>query len=98
MHALVVLVAVAVSSLTPASPADVLHKLFADDWERQMREDPLAASYLGDRRYNDKWPDVSLAALDKSDKEDGDEQLALSKIDRSALSDDDKLNADLFAD
>ncbi len=80
------------------SSADQLHALFDKDWERQLREDPVSASYLGDRRYNDKWPDMSVAAITARAKEDDATAAALARIDKSTLSDEDKLNADLFAD
>ncbi len=37
-----------------------LHQLFDQDWEYQMAHDPVAASELGDRRWNDQWEDLSL--------------------------------------
>jgi hypothetical protein len=42
-----------------------LHALFEAEWERGLREDPLQATYLGDHRFDDRWPDVSAAALGK---------------------------------
>ena len=41
-----------------APAAKALHKLFEDEWEWAMRENPTWASSLGDRRYNDRWEDV----------------------------------------
>src|SRR4051794_2507281 len=37
--------------------------LLAEEWEYRLREAPTFASYLGDKRYLDRWPDVSLAAM-----------------------------------
>ena len=31
-----------------------LHALFDSDWEGQLKESPVSASYLGDPRYNDR--------------------------------------------
>ena len=45
---------------SPASKQ--LHSLFDAEWEWTMRENPTWASSLGDLRYNDRWPDVSLEA------------------------------------
>ena len=46
------------------SPAvAALHALFAEHWEWTLRTSPVYASYLGDSRYADRWPDVSLDAL-----------------------------------
>ncbi|HSX65017.1 MAG TPA: DUF885 domain-containing protein, partial [Pseudoxanthomonas sp.] len=40
-----------------------LHQLFAEEWERGLRENPENATYSGDNRYNDRWTDYSLAAI-----------------------------------
>src|SRR5688572_19163841 len=74
-----------------------LHALFAADWERQLRESPLFATYLGDPRYNDRWPDLSPAALDAQEQAVRDSRATLAKIDRTALSPADQLNYDIYA-
>ncbi|HEX6550571.1 MAG TPA: DUF885 domain-containing protein, partial [Gammaproteobacteria bacterium] len=73
-----------------------LHQLFQRSWDRGMRENPLYASDLGDRRYNDQWPDTSMAALQRYHAEDQSDYQALLKIDRSQLSPQDKVSYDLF--
>ena len=48
-----------------ASSADAearLHQLFDAEWERGLRDDPLQATYRGDHRYDDRWPDLAAAA------------------------------------
>ncbi len=48
----------------PDTPAEhALAQLFADAWEDRMRESPVLASLLGDRRYNDRWPERTEAAF-----------------------------------
>ncbi|MDQ3510654.1 MAG: DUF885 domain-containing protein, partial [Pseudomonadota bacterium] len=42
------------SPVTSASSI-ALHRLFEDEWERGLRENPENASYRGDKRYNDRW-------------------------------------------
>jgi uncharacterized protein (DUF885 family) len=39
-----------------------LHALFDREWEWELTQDPLWASYLGDRRWNDRWPDITADA------------------------------------
>lgn len=51
------------SRVSAQSPGERLTKLFDDEWEYTLREAPTFASHLGDKRYNDRWPDVSLAAI-----------------------------------
>lgn len=62
-----------------------LHQLFQSEWDRNMRENPLYASDLGDRRYNDRWSDVSLTAVRKYHAEDVQALKQLEKINRAAL-------------
>lgn len=76
--------------------SEQLHALFEEEWQYTLRESPTMASYLGDKRYNDCWPDVSLAAISRRN----DHQKALldrlKAIDESKLSADDRINLDLF--
>src|SRR6266404_9261946 len=48
---------------TENNVAKALHDLFDRDWEYQMEQNPIWASSLGDRRWNDKWSDESLSAI-----------------------------------
>jgi uncharacterized protein (DUF885 family) len=73
-----------------------LHALFDAEWERGLRENPEGASYLGDRRYNDRWTDQSPAAIEARHEEDADALKHLLEIDREKLSPDDQLNYELF--
>jgi uncharacterized protein (DUF885 family) len=73
-----------------------LEKLFAEEWEYTLREQPTFASNLGDLRYNDRWPDLSPAAMEKRQEH---QRLLLKKLDAfdgKTLSKDDRLNYDLF--
>jgi uncharacterized protein (DUF885 family) len=62
--------AVAVSSsqqmMSAQSSAQVLKLLAADYWEDYLRRFPEKATALGDKRYNDRWSDLSVAAMEKS--------------------------------
>ncbi len=72
------------------------YRLFDEVWENTLRENPTFASSLGDKRYNDKWGDNSLAAYERRHKENIATLARLNKIDRSELSVSDQLNYDLF--
>jgi uncharacterized protein (DUF885 family) len=79
-----------------ATAVKQLHELFDQAWERELREDPLAASYLGDARYNAEWPDYSAAALAQQVRDD---QALLARIDQipaAQLPGEEQLNRELF--
>src|SRR3954469_13205241 len=59
----VALVLPAVGFAAEGDATAALHALFDRDWEYQMQQNPLWASSLGDRRWNDKWDDESLEAI-----------------------------------
>jgi uncharacterized protein (DUF885 family) len=89
-----------ISSIEPALAASdnvaALHALFAEDWDRQMAENPTWASQLGDKRHNRRWPDRSPAARQASHAADRAALAALARIDRSALPPAEQLNHALF--
>jgi len=76
---------------------EALYRLFEEEWERSMRENPEEASWRGDKRYNDRWSDLSPAAIQARMEGDRKALQRLRAIDRSALSESDKLHYDVFA-
>jgi uncharacterized protein (DUF885 family) len=81
---------------TNVDPAKSLHALFDSEWERGLVESPENASYNGDARFNDRWTDMSLAAIRRRDAEDLAALKQLHAIGRNALSAVDQLNYDTF--
>src|SRR5919106_228155 len=89
-------------SLSAAAHAEdaALTKQFRDlldsEWEYTLRESPTFASHLGDKRYNDRWPDASLGAIERRHQH---KQELLAKLDKVKLADlpsADRLNYQLF--
>lgn len=80
-----------------SSATKELHALFESEWERGLRENPVAASYQGDSRYDDRWADLSVDALARSHAADRAVLEALERIPPGRLSEADRLNRDLFA-
>jgi prolyl oligopeptidase len=70
--------------------------LLDDAWEWQLKENPVFASRLGDRRYNDRWTDMSIEAIEKRQQEQRQLLDRLLAIDSSKLEETDRLNYDLF--
>ena len=91
---LAMLATVAGSAL--ADPVSDLHALFDSAWERDLGESPIAATSFGDPRYNDRWPDLSPAALERSHQLDRQALADLARIPRAALPAAEQLNYDLF--
>lgn len=86
--------AVAPPAATPAASA--LQRLLADEWERQLRESPESATHSGDNRFDDRWTDLSPAAIAAREAGDRRALAAARAIDRAALSPGQRLDLDVF--
>jgi prolyl oligopeptidase len=73
-----------------------LHALFDGEWQWTLENAPTFASYLGDKRYNTRWSDLSLDAINRRNQHRIETRVRLKQINRAELSDKDKLNYDLF--
>jgi uncharacterized protein (DUF885 family) len=101
MFRFLLLAAVALGAAAPVKAQQTarnsqLHALFAEEWERGLRENPENASYHGDNRYNDRWTDLSPEAIARREAADSAALDKLRSIDRAALSPADQLNYDTF--
>ena len=80
-----------------AGPPVVLFKALVEaTWQRDLAASPLAATYYGDTRFDDRWPDVSAGAYASHLDRDKLALATLSKIKRGRLPVDEQLNYDLF--
>ena len=79
-----------------SATAASMYRLFAEEWQRTLRENPTYASSLGDRRYNRLWRDVSLPAQDASDRKARQALSKLKALGVGGLSEEDALNYRLF--
>lgn len=84
------------TSLAIAGPEEEFEALLHDAWEWQLAEAPVFASQLGDRRYNDRWSDLSPEAFERRNAERRDFLARLQRIDPAALSASAALNYELF--
>ena len=97
--ALLACVVPALALATPlrAQPAgDRLQQLFADDWEFRLRESPLFATSLGDRRYSQLLDPTSPADIERQAAENRRFLERLRAIPRDSLSPQDRINYDIF--
>ena len=80
------------------SDTKLLHKLFELTWDHQMQTYPEWATYVGYPGQNDRWTDNSLEGYELRHSEIELPFEVLDKITRAGLSDEDKLNFDLFSE
>lgn len=73
-----------------------LHQLFEATWQRDMAENPLAATYYGERSFNHLWPDLSPAADARAQEADRQALATLQALPREQLPAEEQLNRDLF--
>ena len=86
-------------SLSVAVQADATSDfaaLLEEHWEWTLRNSPTFASSLGDHRYDDQWRDESLEAYETRHDERREFLRRVYAIERTALSDADQLNYELF--
>lgn len=79
-----------------AKVTERFRQLVADEWQYTLREAPTFASHLGDKRYNDRWPDVSLAAIERRHQHQVDVRKQLDAIDPAQLTATEQLNYRLY--
>ena len=84
------------AALPASGPGEQLHALFQQEWEYRLKENPTFASSLGDRRYNHRWPDVSLEAIERRHQHSQEVLVRLETIPYDALSGEDKINFTLY--
>jgi uncharacterized protein (DUF885 family) len=73
-----------------------LTRLFELEWDYQMIENPIFATYNGYPGQNHRWPDVSPAEISRRKQDWKHWHRTLTSIDRSQLNIQDALSYDLF--
>jgi uncharacterized protein (DUF885 family) len=73
-----------------------LLKLFDQVWQEDLADDPITATQLGDARFNDKLPDMSVETIEARNKRNYLRLASLRKINKEKLEKADQLNYDLF--
>ena len=90
-------VVAAVQSPSPLeSRRKALNDLLAEQWEYRLRTSPLFASFLGDKRWNDKLDDFSQEAIDRDLQETQKFLTRFEAIDTSGFPEQEGLNKALI--
>ena len=86
----------AASKNSPTEPGIALARIFEENWDHTMQANPTWASQLGDRRWNDKWPDVSFENIKREEEYDRALLQRIKQFNRDRLTPKDQLSYDLF--
>ena len=70
--------------------------LLDKEWQRGLDENPIYASYMGDKRANQDWPDISETAVRDRQNKVRDVLQELKSIDPKLLPETQQLNYRLF--
>lgn len=81
--------------LARADETQKLRGILDAEWEYAMEQNPTWASQMGDRRWNDLWPDLSVAAREARARHAKEVLKRLDAIDRSKLPAVEQVNLDL---
>jgi uncharacterized protein (DUF885 family) len=92
----VLLIGSFVAAAAEPTESQKLHQIFDDEWEWGLKDNPIMATFVGDPRYGDQVPDMSLEAIERRHRHVHELKSRIETVDRDALSEDDKLNYDLF--
>jgi len=80
-----------------AAPGAALHALFDDAWSFALREEPLFATAVGERRYDDRLASMTPADIERRAEQARIFQKRLAAIDRTRLGPVDRVSYDMFA-
>ena len=97
MNRVIAVICLVLSATSARADATADFNALLDEvWEARLEAFPVFASTLGDHRYNDRWPDQSLDAIEARRAQRREYLRRLYAIDRSALSEVDQTNYELF--
>ena len=97
LRALAAMAALLLSAQALADAGEDFRALLDEHWEWTLDSNPvLASETLGDRRGNDRWMDISLAAIEAREQQQREFLRRAYAIDPAALNAEDQLNHELF--
>ncbi len=79
------------------SPDRLFERVAAEAWEWRLRDDPIFASTIGDRRYDGRLPETGLSASARRAEDLARFAARLDGIDRAALGEERRIDLDVFA-
>lgn len=88
--------AAADAAARPAANAQAFDTLLDQQWQYQLAHSPEFASIIGDKRYNDRWTDYSLAAVAADRSATADLLARFEKVDPKGLDDQRQLSLQMM--
>jgi uncharacterized protein (DUF885 family) len=85
-----------VTAASPAAVAQAFDTLLDQQWQYQLAHSPEFASIIGDKRYNDRWTDYSLAAVAADRLATADLLKRFEAVDAGALDDQRQLSLQMM--
>jgi uncharacterized protein (DUF885 family) len=92
LRALLIAASLLIAAPAAAAPADDLHALIEEHYQWLLRENPVSATRLGVRDYDNRLRDISPAARDRRAREAQAFLGRLQRIPEESLSDEDRVN------
>jgi uncharacterized protein (DUF885 family) len=86
----------ALATATALSDSAKLHRLFDLDWEYNNVVYPEVATYVGYPGQNDRWTDLSVAAINRRRADVNSELKVVGAVNRARLNAPDQLSYDIF--
>lgn len=87
--------AVRAEPLPPVTTPAELNRFYETEWQRWLREDPTLATAVGDSRYDDRWPNMSLSAIEAAAVADRAALEVLERVDVHSWPDADRLTYEI---
>src|SRR5262245_61016522 len=76
--------------------SEALHQLADEYWEGVLRRNPIAATFFGDYRYNDRLPDIGPLGRAEEERDLRDIGRRLEDIDEQQLDLEDRVSAHML--
>ena len=86
----------AAAAADTSSAAAQLHALFDEHWDTLLRESPSYASFVGDHRFDDRFDDISPAAVQRRRAQHSDMMRRLRAIDAAMLAEPDRVSREVL--
>jgi len=85
-----------ISACGTGSEDSYFNQILDDEWSRAMDENPVYASYMGDKSANQDWPDISEQSVRKRQQKTREVLEKIKSINPQKLSKENQLNYRLF--